>query len=273
MSVPGKGYFPTIDKVGGKLKILLLFNKLSAYKKQIFEGFVEQIGHQASIDFQVYHEDFQLFKQLVEEKAGAYSDYVVIPSFKGQEELMAIELLKKHFPQNRLWLLNQDLPCLKEKYGAVYQCYEKDIYAALQEAKGLLGKYDRLHLVFPTYSNYSRGIIKGFQKFCFEQRWDSQITYKDFEQVEIERTTAYIVILDNDLVTLVKKIKEKGWEAGYDVGVMAYNDSPLKEVLLDGITVVSSRHESMGQRLAKMLSERHSACIQNDFDLIVRRSL
>ncbi len=273
MSVPGKGYFPTLGHAGGKRRILLLFNKLSSYKKEIFEGFMAQVGSSAAVDFQVYHEDYQLFRQLIEEKAGHYSDYVVIPSFKGQEELMAMDLLRKHLPADRLWLLNRDLPGFGQKRGAVFQHYEKDIFSALHEADRMLQKYKRLHLIFPTYSNYSRGIIRGFQNFCLSKSWASRITYKDFEHVPVERATAYVVILDNDLVSLVKKIKEAGWEAGRQVGVLAYNDSPLKEVLLDGITVMSSRHKEMGSRLACMLTSNQPGTIENQFDLIVRQSL
>ena len=273
VSVPGKGYFAAASSLKKERKVLLVFNKLSAYKKAIFDGFVHAAGNAFSIDFQVYHENYDWFEKIIEEKAGLCTDYVIIPSFKGEEELRARALLHRRLPKDRLWLLNDYMDDASGAFGAVYQNYEKDIYSAHSQASGLFAKYERLHLIFPTWSNYSRGIIRGFQKFCFENALPSQIIFKDFEKEAVQPGTAYVVILDHDLVTLVKKIKEKGLQAGQNVSILAYNDSPLKEVLLDGITVMSTDHEQMGSILAEMLLSNSRKQVENAFSLIVRNSI
>jgi DNA-binding transcriptional regulator YhcF (GntR family) len=43
-SVPGKGYFVKNTEVGQHLKIFLLFNKLSAHKKIMYDAFVSSLG-------------------------------------------------------------------------------------------------------------------------------------------------------------------------------------------------------------------------------------
>ena len=273
LSVPGKGYFANVSALERERRVLLVFNKLSTYKKSIFEGFVRGMEESADIDFQVYHESYDLFERIIRDRTEKYTDVVVIPGFKGSEELKARQLLNECIPANRLWLLNRNVEGLNSGYGAVYQNYESDLYAALQRASDLLAKYDRAKLVFPSYSNYSRGIVRGFQKYCLENKIPSEVIFKDFENSILERGSFYLVILDNDLVTLVKKIKQLDWTPKREIGILAYNDSPLKEVLLDGITVVSTGHEEMGRQLAHLLRNNYKHEVENDFELIVRNSL
>ena len=64
-SVPGKGFFIVNVDFARKLKICLLFNKLSTHKKIIYDSFVKSIGEQAMIDFYIYNNDFALFKKIL----------------------------------------------------------------------------------------------------------------------------------------------------------------------------------------------------------------
>jgi len=272
LSVPGKGYFTARSNISRQRKVLLVFNQLSAYKKIIFDSFVRTFEGQGTVDLQVYHDDYQLFEKIILDRVGQYSDYVVIPSFLGESALRARQFLRATIPQ-QLYLLNSYLDGIPKLRGAIYQDYEKDIFQALNRALPLLKKYQGLHLVFPNESKYSRGIVAGFQRFCQEQSFPAKVFFKDFDQATIQRGVAYILIKDDDLVTLVRKIKEADWEPRHDVGILAYNDTPLKQVLLDGITVMSTDHHAMGQRMANMLLERQKGCISNPFELIVRKSL
>ena len=56
-SVPGKGYFIKNIDIQQKLKVFLLFNKLSAHKKIIYDSFADALGGSASIDFYIYKND------------------------------------------------------------------------------------------------------------------------------------------------------------------------------------------------------------------------
>jgi DNA-binding LacI/PurR family transcriptional regulator len=57
------------------------------------------------------------------------------------------------------------------------------------------------------------------------------------------------------------------------VGIISYNDSPLKEILLDGITVMTTDHVKMGQTAAKFILDNSKEKIKNPFVLIKRKSL
>lgn len=67
-SVPGKGYFIKSTEFDTTVNVCLLFNKLSAHKKIIYDSFVEALGENAVIDFYIYNNDFSVFKKLLANK-------------------------------------------------------------------------------------------------------------------------------------------------------------------------------------------------------------
>src|SRR6201985_1848484 len=64
-SVPGKGYFIQNAEVRPAPKVFLLFNKLSAHKKIIYDAFTAALGEYVVVDFYIYNNDFGLFKKLL----------------------------------------------------------------------------------------------------------------------------------------------------------------------------------------------------------------
>ena len=80
-AVPRRGYFIKNIEFLQTLKIFLLFNKLSAHKKTIYDSFAASLGENALIDFYIYNNNFLLFKRLLSNKKDDYSHYVIIPHF------------------------------------------------------------------------------------------------------------------------------------------------------------------------------------------------
>jgi len=80
-SVPSKGYFVKDTNLQQKLKIFLLFNKLSPHKKIIYDAIVAGLGELASIDFYIYNNDYDFFKRLIQNNKKDYTHYVIIPHF------------------------------------------------------------------------------------------------------------------------------------------------------------------------------------------------
>ena len=93
------------------------------------------------------------------------------------------------------------------------------------------------------------------------------------QDYNIKKTDAYIVVNDMDLVYLVKEAKVKSYRIGKDLGIISYNDSPLKEVVADGITTISTDFTEMGRVLAQMILNADKKLIENKSSLIIRNSL
>lgn len=273
ISVRGKGYFAVNDAPLTQRKILLLFNKLSPYKEAIYNSFVKTVGRQASVDLRVYYQDLVNFERLLETQAGKFTDYVIIPSFRGEAAILAQKAIDKHLAGCKITLIESRLKGIKEKHRGVIQNFQQDIYSALCGIHPMLNKYERVKLYFPFDCNISRGIIRGFQQYSLEHEMKADIVYKRFAEKVLEPETAYVVIRDEQLVTLVHQVKNSGLIAGKDIGILAYNDSPLKEVLLDGISVISTRHIEMGRIAAQMVLDNKWEFVENEFVFIERHSL
>ena len=269
-SVPGKGYYITNTNYRPRRKIFLLFNKLSAHKKIIYDAFVNTLGENVSIDFFVYHNNFRIFKDLLLNNDGSYTHYVIISHFFTGEE-KAREIINQ-LPKHKLFLLDKKIEGITGTYAALYQPFEEDIYQAMQEARPDLAKYRQLKIIFPPHTYHAKGILKGFQRFCIEQGIPGKIV-PDIGREPISAGEAYITLMEDDLVTLIKKTKQENLKVGQDLGIISYNENPLKEILLDGITVMSTDFQGMGVKAAEMILNNDLSHVENPFTLIRRNSL
>ena len=269
-SVPGKGYFISKTDFRQAIKVFLLFNKLSAHKKIIYDSFVEILGEQAAIDFYIYNNDFTLFKKLLQNRKGDYTHYVIIPHFiEGGENAASVinEITKGH-----LILLDKLIPGIKNEYCAVYENFEADIYNALKEALSPLQKYQTLKIIFPSYSYFPDEILKGFRSFCSDHAFNYKVVHTVGEET-IQAGEAYINLMEDDLVTLLEKIKTTKLKVGKDVGIISYNETPWKQFILDGITTISTDFRKMGAMAAEMILHGTRTHLPVPFKLTLRRSL
>ena len=81
------------------------------------------------------------------------------------------------------------------------------------------------------------------------------------------------MIEEVDLVELIKKANSSNLKLGKDIGVITYNDTPFKEILAGGISVLSTDFNKMGDTLADMIKNRTRKKVKNPFTLIVRNSI
>jgi len=202
-SVPGKGYYISNVDFRQRLRIFLLFNKLSSHKKIVYDAFVAALGEHVAIDFYIYNNDFALFKKLLDNKKEDYSHYVIIPHFiEGGEESYR---LINEIPKDKLVLLDKLLPGVVGEYAAVYENFEKDIYNALEQARDQLSKYHTIKIIFPEKSYFPNEIIKGFNRFCQQYAFSHKIV-NDISTEPIQEGEVFINLMEADLVTLIERI-------------------------------------------------------------------
>ncbi len=269
--IKGKGfYINNVDAVG-HLKILLLFNKISNYKKQIYQGFIEKLGTRASVDLKIHHFDVKVLKNQVENHLNEYNYFVVMPYFYENSE-EANNILKT-IPRDKLIILDKKVPEIDFKCGVVYQDFENDIIDALEQGLDLLEKYSKLYLVYSSIIPYPKEITWGFKKFCMRNCFKNEVIRETTMNTPIHKGDVFIVTEETDLVNIIKICAEKKLKVGEDVGIISYNETPLKEVLLDGITVISTDHIKMGESAAELILQNSKENIKNPFVLIRRKSL
>jgi len=269
-SVPGKGFYISNTNLDKGLKIFLLFNKLSAHKKIIYDALIAALPDTASVDFYIYNNDFSFFKKLIQNNKNEYSHYVIIPHFmEGGEQ--AAEIMNS-IDRSKLVLLDKLVPGVVGNYGAVYENFEQDIYNALTQARESLARYHTIKIIFPAHSYFSLEILRGFEKFCIENNFKHDVVH-DLAESTISRGEVYINLMESDLVILIERIISQKFEIGKDIGVISYNETPLKKIILNGITTISTDFQLMGEKTAEVILNGSTQHIEIPFYLTLRNSL
>jgi hypothetical protein len=194
----------------------------------------------------------------------------VMPHFTLDTDKATYLSILNTIPSRELVLLDKDIPELKHDCLRVFQDFDKDISSALENTRDLLEKYSRLVLILPSDANHPEELPWGFRSFCL-------IHNKAFAVVEnaqhevLEAGTAYVVIRETDLVELVKKIRQTSYLLGREIGIISFNETPLKELL--NMTVITTDFEAMGRTAATMLLAKQTGKVKNPFYTIRRGSL
>ena len=268
-SVRGKGYYVNQVNIQKKIKVALILNKLSNYKRSIYYSFVETLGSKAGVDVFIYNYSLEQFEEIIDNQINSYDYFVILPHFKDEKADVGQVISK--VPKEKVLLIDRNLDALRN-YPVVYQEYEKDIQAALGEGIELIKKYKRINLVFPVNEYYSKDILRGFRIFCQLNELDFTVI-DQLNEDDVKKGQAYVLISDDDLYRFIKIGKKKKWKMGKEVGVVAYNNNPVKEILEDGITTISTNHDEIGRTAARMILTKNFKRIKSPFEFIKRNSL
>jgi len=269
-SIAGKGYFISNTQFNQPVKILLLFNKLSSHKKIIYDAFAETLGSNAAIDFYIYNNNFNFFKKLLANKTDQYAKLVIIPHFiENTENAFAVI---NELPKDKLILMDKLIEGVTGNFGAVYENFEQDIYYALEQLLEKLSKYHTLKIIFPENSYYSKQILTGFINFCGQYAFDYDVIH-DLKNESLLPGTVYINLMEDDLVELIEKIIGDKLNVGGDIGVISYNETPLKKIILNGITTISTDFKMMGEKAAEMVLDNTKEHLAIPFKVTQRNSL
>jgi len=82
-----------------------------------------------------------------------------------------------------------------------------------------------------------------------------------------------MVVNECDIVYLIKQSEKKNLILGKDFGIISYNETPLKEVLLGGITTLSTDFKLMGKTMSMLIKKKSIETIENPWKLNIRNSL
>ncbi len=277
-SIRGKGYYISRTKLISKVNILFLINKLSSHKMRIYNHFINAIGANSHTDLHIYHCDETLFLNLLDKNKFAYDYYVIMPHFK-TDDLTHVSFTEpvikaiKNISDNKLLILDNVKPNMQFKGIEIYQDFENDIYSALKEGLQKIKKYKKLMLIYPSKSvyPYPRRILHGFRKFCVEYKLDFEILNEVYDDMILKKGDLFITIEESDLVNLVKQAREDEYVLGTDIGIISYNDTPLKELL--GISAMSTDFKIMGETAANMILNKNKGKVKVPFNFIERESL
>ncbi len=277
-SIKGKGYYITRTNLVSKTNILFLINKLSPYKMTTYNSFVNSIGANSNTDLLIYHCDETLFLNLLDKNKDDYDYYVIMPHFK-TDDLKHVSYTEdvvkaiKKIPKEKLVVMDNIKLGMDGQIVEIYQDFENDIYNALKEGLSKIANYEKLILIYPDKAvyPYPRRILHGFRKFCVEHSINFEILNEVYDDMILKKGDLFITIEESDLVSLVKQIRDSKFTLGENIGIISYNDTPLKELL--GITVISTDFKVMGETASKMIMNNEKGTVKVPFNFIDRNSI
>lgn len=269
----GKGFYVKGQDGNRHLRILLLFDKLSSYKQVLFQSFMEKIGGDAEVTIRIHNQNLDVFEFFIDEVVDDFDYYAVAPHFPmdSASQKRMLKLLKR-FPNRKLILLDRFVKELHGNYGAVYQDFTNDISMALAEGLDKLKEFSRLNVLTMPNSLYSHYIKKDIERFCSEN--DLPVSFHSGVKKNIIRSNEVYLLLnsqhDSGLLSLSRAARDLGLVIGKDISVISYNDAPINEIILNGLTSVSTDFRQMGEIAAEMILTRSLSKVKCDFRLIRR---
>ncbi len=266
-STVGKGYYVLNDRVETKHNVFLLFDKLTAYKETLYESLKGALKGKGSEQIFFHNNNPKVFRNLIATSVGQFTDYVIMP-IADDDALRSLKLID----QERIYILDQGRTRFAGVYPGVYQNFEEDICGVFADNFALVSRYSKLVMLIRHQRGHYGEIVAGLRRFCTEHSVDLLVE-NDATNLDIEPGYSYVVVDDRDLITLVKKAAEEGLKLGTDIGVISYNESPLKEVIDRGITTISTDFARMGREIARMLIDGEKKSLDNPFSMIIRNSI
>jgi DNA-binding transcriptional regulator YhcF (GntR family) len=263
----GKGYYIQNENTDFKHKVLLVFDRLTAYKEELYDSFKETLKKDGSEQIFFHHDNLKMFQTILEGAIGEYSEYVIMPV----DHPEGTDLMGK-LPANKVFILDLGKNRYGNQYPYVCQDFEPDIYSILTQNKGLICKYERILLVLRIIRIHTREIINGVRNFCKENPLTVEIV-NDIKSFDIKSGDAFIVVDDRDLEYLVIYAKEHKLKLGIDIGIVSFNETPLKSIVASGITTISTDFAQMGKSMAEMILNNQRLKIDNPFFMHKRNSL
>ena len=262
-SNPTKGYFVT----GEVNHILLLLDTYSAFKQNLYHCFAANLPENYKVDLIFHQYNEHLFETIVRESIGRYSMYVVM-NFSNEN----LSDTLKSIPNNKLLLLdfgNFD----KSQYSYICQDFNDALYNSLNKGIDLLHKYKKIVFVFPEELSHPISSIDYFTKFCAEHTFENEVIRREKDWKGVEKDTAYLCILPEDLVKIIKDADLKQFEIGKDIGLIAYNENPVLEVIKNGISTISVDFGLMGEKAANFITNKQPIQEYLPTELILRNSI
>ena len=266
----GKGFYVASTDTRSALNVFILMDALTPYKEILLENILENLGQGVSHTLFFHYHDIQLFENLINDNVGKYNHYIILPHFN-----KSVSGILSKIPKDKLLILDIDVKEFGPDAAILFQDFESNIYQGLTECLTKLKKYDSLNLVLSSKSfQYTpNGIINGFTRFCTDHSISHDIIPDLEEDVDIVEKQAYIVFREFDLIKMINWCTKRNWKFGTDIGVISYDDTPLKEIISEGISVISNDFALMGKRAAQMILEKSKGRYPNDYYFIDRNSL
>lgn len=261
-SIQSKGYFVRESKI----RILLFLDLYSPFKEGLYNAMRKELPENFTIDLYFHHYNSEVFRNVLENGKGRYQ-YFVIMSFQDEGTTKVLEKMDK----DRVLILDMSSGS-PDNLPKIYQDFGNAFYNCLFAARNKFHKYKEILYVLRPETHHPEESAISFINFCSDYGINGKVL-STLTDMDITKNKAYIVVSDDDLVSIVETVQRNRYELGKDIGVISYNDTAVKKIIAGGVTVISTDFFEMGRKVADFLKSPEFVSISIPTRLIERNSL
>lgn len=241
-SVPNRGYFVSKPES----RVFMLLDTFKAYKEVLYHSFRKALPEEIPLDIRFHHYNINVFETAIKESVGKYSKYVVM-NFDNPR----IEKILKKIPKEKLLLIDWNIHTV-DGVSKIWQDFGQGVYDALCQHLDKIRKYEKFVFLYPEFTDHPKETIQYIQKFCADHHIDSSTIYST-KQLDIKFGEVYFLVSDRTLAMFLDQCQDKGLVPGKSVGVISFNETPMKKYVYGGITVLSTDFDLMGRKAASFV--------------------
>lgn len=242
-SFPKKGFFVSANTGN----VLFFIDTFKAYKEVLYHSFYDNLPKEYSIDLNFHHYDINIFEQVIEQNLGLYSKYIIM----GFSHPRVKEILERIEPEKLLiidWKINSP-----EKCSYIVQDFGQALYESLESELESIMAYKTFNYVYPSFTYHATESVDYFRTFCKDFGIKHNIIFDGYK-LDIKKGDLYLTVSDRILVKIIDQANERGFVIGEDIGIISYNETPMKKYVQKGISVISTDFEEMGRLAADFVS-------------------
>jgi len=264
----GKGYFISSTDVALQYRIFLLFDRISAFKEILYDSFRDEFDDTTDIQVFFHHYNKKRFEKLIRENLGKFTHYVLMPHLDEN-----IQKIIKRIPEKKTIFIDNFPDDVASQSGAIYQDFSCDIYQALKSNIDKIEQYKVINLSLSQsrFQFVPKGTKAGFKSFCEDYELYHSII-RNITESNLSKNELFIIFDDRELLYALKLIQSRKWKLGEDIGIISFDESPMKELLAGGISVLSTDFVQMGKTAADLVKGKITGQFANPFYLIDRNS-
>lgn len=261
-SVPNKGYFIAQEEQ----KVFLMLDTFKAYKEVLYKAFVEALPDSITVDVHFHNYNPEVFIKVIRANMHQYAKYVVMPF----DNIAVLDTLRS-IPKDKLLIIDWNLPVYSDQ-NTVYQNFDSAFANSLTGVLPFTKSYDRFVLLYPEHTHHPRQIISVFTQFC----QNKSVAYGVHSEIQpglLKEKVLFLVVSAQDLEDILVICQQKKLILGKDLGIVSYNDTPMKPFVANGISVISTNFKAMGEAAAEFVLKSAAVAKQIPTHFIHRESI
>lgn len=262
-STPSKGYFVanTCNNV------FVLLDVFRSYKESLYHSMISSLPKNFKVDLYFHHYNERSFNNLILDSIGRYDLYVIM-NLSNDKYYEVLDRL-----DNSKVLILDFGGFKKDKFSYICQEFDNSLYDCLVSGYDYFKKYNELCFILNDKTEHPKSCAAYFEKFCKENKFEYSILTEDVRDIHVRPNVAYIASQHKDMIDVIKICRDKELVVGKDIGLVAFNDAPMLEVIEGGISVISTDFKLMGNLVAEFIKTRNNVQTYVPTKLTQRMSL